>query len=195
MTNGRCRMHGGRVLRGAAHPGFKHGGRSKYLPQRMLEAYAEAEKDKTLLMLRCDIALLEVRITDVLSRVDSGETGRLWRKLGDVHAEFTKHKSAGDVGRMQAALSEIGGLITEGVGDWAAWDEIGKLLDRRRQLVESERKRLVEARQMLSIERVMVLAGAILAAIRKHATDKQVLRALAGEIQGLLDNGGGSVDG
>ena len=25
LTNGRCRLHGGKSLRGAAHPNFKHG--------------------------------------------------------------------------------------------------------------------------------------------------------------------------
>jgi hypothetical protein len=30
MMNGRCRLHGGRSLRGIAHPNYKHGRRSKY---------------------------------------------------------------------------------------------------------------------------------------------------------------------
>jgi hypothetical protein len=37
MRNGRCRQHGGLSLRGLAHPGFKHGRRSRYVPHGLIE--------------------------------------------------------------------------------------------------------------------------------------------------------------
>ncbi|HEX8231006.1 MAG TPA: HGGxSTG domain-containing protein [Chloroflexia bacterium] len=36
MFFGRCNLHGGKSLSGIAHPGYKHGFYSKYLPYRAL---------------------------------------------------------------------------------------------------------------------------------------------------------------
>src|SRR3954452_17185048 len=81
MPNGRCRMHGGKSLAGAASPAFKTGRHSTYLPVRLLAGYQEAERDPELLALRDEIALIDSRLADVLSRVDSGESSRIWRSL------------------------------------------------------------------------------------------------------------------
>jgi len=41
MANGRCRMHGGKSLRGIASPRFKHGRYSKDLVARLAGRYLE----------------------------------------------------------------------------------------------------------------------------------------------------------
>jgi hypothetical protein len=47
----------------------------------MREDYDRAIADEELMSLRSEIAVIDVRITDLLMRADSGESGRLWRQL------------------------------------------------------------------------------------------------------------------
>ena len=62
MANGRCKLHGGKSLAGAAHPNFKTGRYSKYLPKHLAKAYDEIKADPKLLQLDDDVALLEARL-------------------------------------------------------------------------------------------------------------------------------------
>jgi hypothetical protein len=82
MPNGRCHKHGGKTPRGVASTQFVNGRRSKDIPSRLTERYQEALVDDELLALRDDVALIDARLGDVLGRVDSGESGRIWAELG-----------------------------------------------------------------------------------------------------------------
>ncbi len=180
-----CNMHGGKSLKGIASPTFKNGRYSKFIPARLSARYTEAQKDSELLALRDDISLLDARLADVLSRVDTGESGRLWRALQAKYDEMVAAQAKQDIQSAMLALADLGALIQQGMGDWGAWHEVSSLLDQRRKLVESERKRLVEMQQMISAENVMVLIGAIAGVIRQHVTDRTALAAISQELNRL----------
>ena len=57
-----------------------------------------------------------------------------------------------------------------------------RLLDERRKLVESERKRLVEMQQMLSTEQAMTLLAAVIDGIKKNVPDRRPVAAIAADI-------------
>jgi hypothetical protein len=186
MANGRCRMHGGNAARGLAAGNFRTGRRSKYLPQRLLPQYEQALRDPDLLALREDIALVDARLADVLQRVDTGESGQIWRDLRQAFDEFVDARRSGDLPSMRVALERIEQLITRGSSDAAAWRDVAELLEQRRRLVESERRRLVESQQMLTVERAMVLLAAVVDIIRRHVTDRTALAAISAELGGLV---------
>lgn len=194
MPNGRCRIHGGKTPSGLASPNLRTGRYSKYLPARLIGRYQEATSDPALLELREEVALLDARLTDLLGRVETGESGEVWKLLRVRFAEFNEAKAAGKVPDMQAALYQIEGLITRGLADYAAWGEIGSVLEQRRRLVESERKRLVEMQQTITTERAMLLIGAIGGIIKAHVTDRTQLEKISQDIGALLDRpaGGGA---
>src|SRR5689334_1272270 len=81
MANGRCRIHGGLQPQGIARPGFKTGRYSKYLPARLAGRYEEAASDPELLALKDDIALLDTRIAQTVSALDTGESKEAWSAL------------------------------------------------------------------------------------------------------------------
>ena len=68
MVNGRCNLHGGKTPIGAALPQFKTGRYSKYLPARLAERYHEAERDPELLSLRSELALVQARLAELISK-------------------------------------------------------------------------------------------------------------------------------
>ena len=90
-----CRMHGGTIPRGLALPQTTHGRYSKDLPARLAGRYREAQSDPELLALRDEVALVDARLGDVLGRVDSGESGALWKQLSNSWQAFIKARRRG----------------------------------------------------------------------------------------------------
>lgn len=78
MSNGRCRMHGGSTPSGIASPHFRHGRYSKVLAGGMLTAFQESLADPDLLELQREIALVDARVSKLLS---SRPTGQAWDEI------------------------------------------------------------------------------------------------------------------
>lgn len=181
-----CRVHGGLTPSGLASPHYTHGRYSKALPARLAARYDEATTDPALLELRADVALLDARLADVLGRVDTGESGALWTTLQNHRRDVLAAKRAGDSVAQAVALNALLETVGQGHADYRAWQEIGALLEQRRKLVESERKRLIEAQQTLTVEKAMLLIGAISGIIKAHVHDRAILAAIGRDIEGLV---------
>lgn len=184
-----CKYHGGFTPVGLASPHLKDGRYSKYLPARMAENYRTALNDPDLLVMREEVALIDSRLADLLKRVDSGESGRLWLRLQETWATFMKARAANDADGMALALTEHGDILTRGAYDANAWREIGLTIEQRRKVVESERKRLVDLQQMITTEKAMALFTAIASSIREHVKDRNALSAISADLSRLLHTG------
>jgi len=67
-----CYHHGGASLKGAAHPNFKDGSRSKYMPKFLAPAFREALNDSELLNLSESIAGQEAIVRDAYDSLEQG---------------------------------------------------------------------------------------------------------------------------
>ena len=186
MTNGRCRLHGGKTPRGIASPHFKHGRYSTALPVRLLERYARAVSDPDLIVLRDDIALVDAMMADVLLRLDSGESGELWRTLREEAQRFESRRRDHDTAGAGESLEEILALVRRGDVDSAARREALEHLDQRRKLAAEERKRLAELQTSITAERAMALIAAIAAIIKSHVHDQAIFAAIANDLAALI---------
>ena len=185
-------MHGGKNLRGIAHPNFVNGSHSDYvLPPRMREAYSDALSDPKLLELKTEIALVHARAQDLVIRVDSGESGHLWRLLQQAYLDLTKAKDADE---QLAAVSEMGQLITRGAADYAAWNEALKTIDQKQKLVESERKRAVEQHLMVTLDSIKPYLFDTIDFIRRYITDRAQLAEYQRIIETRLGTGLATID-
>lgn len=186
MPNGRCRMHGGKSLRGIASPTFKDGRRSKYMPSRLLETYRQGLTDKELLDLQDEISLIDARLNDVLGRVDTGEAGIHWHKMREAYdllIDSLRRKSPDD---QRQALHDLDDLTRKGQADWQAWHEIMALIEQRRKLVEAEQKRRISMQQMITAEQAMALTAAILETVKRNVTDRTALNAIQADVTRLI---------
>lgn len=186
MTNGRCRMHGGKTPVGTAASQFKTGRYSKYLPARLAGRYQESQADTKLLELREEVSLVDSRLADLLSRVDTNEAGYWWKELQRIHREYHEAVKKSDIAAMSKSLAELWHIIQSGVSDYAAWNEVYGVLEQRRKLVESERKREVEMHQTITAERAMLLIGALTGIIQSHVTDNGIRAAIAADVRKLI---------
>jgi hypothetical protein len=157
----------------------------------MFAAYKAAGLDPELMSLRRDLALLDARIIDVLKRVDTGEAGSIWVKLQAAWARLGREQARGHVETYKLAYDDVGRLVTRGVEDTAAWREIGELIDQRRKLVESEQRRLALSHEMMSRDQAMALVGQVVDILRRRIPDRDILNAIALDMQALGHLGNG----
>ncbi len=192
-AGGRCKFHGGESLSGPAHPNFRHGRHSKYMPSALAERYATAARDPDLTSMRDEIALSDVRIGQLLEAL--GETGntRLWK--ASVIA-FNQFKAAGGkkgaVVAARVALKQLEEVLTQGLTAAATWDELRETLELRRRLAESEVKRMKDLHQMITMGQALALLGRMAEATKTHVKDRAALAAINAEYVRLT--GGRSIE-
>lgn len=186
----RCRMHGGLSPRGIASPHLRTGRYSRDLPTRMVERYQDMVSDPDLLRLGDDIRLVDARIADVLRRVDTGESGRLWALTGQRCGALRDAMLSGDAGATRQALTDLEQVINQGIADWAAWDDVGRWQDRRSRLVATEIKRLDAGQRSITAEQFLLFVGAITAIIKEHVPDRKARQLIADAMTPYLDDGG-----
>lgn len=187
--NGRCRHHGGLSPSGKDHSQFKHGKYSQDLPSRLAQRYHEVKEDESLTNLREEIALIETRIHAVLAALDAKDSARLWK---DIEQEFSKFKAAqatGDQQEMMKRIRALTSLIEEGAEERSKWNEVGDLVERKRKLVESERKREKALQAYVPLERLSILLTTIDEIIRRHVDDDEVMREIARDIKQTVSLG------
>jgi len=190
----RCALHGGKSLRGIASPSFKTGRYSKYMPERLVARYFESVDDPELLAMRDDISLVDARMSDLLKRVDTGEAGKTWAELKGAYKALVNFMKASDGVGVKASLDEMNKLINKGYGDYVAWNEVMGSMEQRRKLVESERKRLMDMQQVITVEDTLGLTMRIIDVIKRNVQDKATLYRISGELTKILTIGSSSTD-
>lgn len=166
MKNGRCHKHGGKTPKGIAHPNLTDGANSEYIPKPLLATYERAMRDPDLLALNKEIALLKARRDQLLTRVDSGETGKNWGAMRDQLKEVdqasklsaaakTKKEKDAATKKFKESIYVMDTLVTRGQNDYAAWAEIGDVLETIRKLSETEAKRRERMRAIIPIEQAL----------------------------------------
>jgi hypothetical protein len=182
----RCKYHGGKTLVGAANGQYVSGRYSKFLPERMAVKYREAEQDPHLLSLHSEVALVDARLVELLKRVDTGESGQLWDELQEEWKELRQHSAAQALAKMRLSIGRLDSIMSRAIQDHLAWQEISEKLEQRRKLVESEQKRLVAMRLMITQEQALLLMGAVTDVITRNVPDKQVLSQIVVELQQIM---------
>lgn len=184
--NGRCRQHGGRSPTGVRNYNFSSGRYSKMIPPRLLERYNTAQRDANLLSMREEISLLDARLGDVLARVDTGEGGVLWQSARNFMRSYRKAVRANDPDTAKEAMIGLEETLTKGLADYATWNDVRNLIQERRKLVESERKRMIELQQTITSEQAMAFVAAVVSSVKRNVTDPNVLELVSRDIALLI---------
>lgn len=168
-----CRTHGGTKPIGPAHPQFKHGRRSKFLPARLAATYEEALRDPKLLEYREDAAMLETRLSDVLQHIDGAQ---LWNTVADAFRALQDGMKSGNQDVIGDALTKLHAIIQRGQADALRWQEVYKVVDVQGRVKDREHKRQLQLRQMITIEQFLAFIGQIVEVATQTIHDKDVLR-------------------
>lgn len=182
-----CAVHGGKSLAGKNHPSFKHGRYSKYMPDRLAEQYLDALQDKDLISMNDEIALTDSRLAEMLNRLNGlTMVADGWASARRLYGSFRRHTNAGRQGLAIRALDDLGALLEQNQTDDVVWRDISELIEQRRRLVDTERKRLMDESNAIAIDQVMMLMAAVADIVRRHVASKEARGAIAGEIKRLV---------
>ncbi len=183
-----CANHGGKSLVGVDSPTFKHGRYSKHLPDQLVARYREALNDANLICLEDEIALIDSRMgrqLDLLQRTGINES--MFVRLKMLYERFQMHTNNGKHRFAIRAINELGVLLDQGADATVAWTEINELIEVRRKLVETERKRLLDEDQVITADRLMVLIAALVDIIRRNVASREERAAVSDEIRLLVE--------
>jgi hypothetical protein len=185
----RCRMHGGKTPRGAALPQTTTGRYSKSMPVKLAADFDRAMKDAALLELREDVALSTADVEEALRRLDRDESGALWLRLRKRKRELVEARREGDAEEQAAALNDILSMIERGASDVEATRELRAAMQHRKAFVEAERRRLMDAHQVVTVERFMLFVGAISAVVQREVTSREHRARILDGISRALEAG------
>ena len=192
MANGRCYLHGGPTPKGIASPHFKHGRRSKYLPQGLMKDFKEAMRDPELMSLRPDVALWDARIEELLRDItEHGETIANWTALELKLNEFERSRQTGDAEKAAKGLMALSQMIRSGAAQKDIWLELGKAMEAKRRLSETEARRMERERLVMTVEEGAILVSTLASIVLKYVTDRQILTLIQEDMARMLPAGTG----
>jgi hypothetical protein len=183
-------MHGGRSSTiGPAHPGFKHGRRSRYLPAELDRLYREALSTPDLVEMTDHIALLDARVNAILGAGKDGDPVPKWSEVREAFDVFaTGILSNGKEDEVIAALESIYRLLDAGAKWDRMWDEVMRTQEQLRRMADTEIKRKKELNQMVPVERVVILMAAVGQAVKRNVKDPDQVAAVYRDLAQLHSN-------
>lgn len=177
-------MHGGKSSHaiGPANKSYKTGRHSKFLPAKMAELYEEALANPDLIEMNDHIALLEARIQSILEGLDEGEPNPKWSDIKEVWAEVETAVLSDDINTRIAAMERMHTILDAGDKWDRTWIDVGGTMEQLRKMTDTEVKRKKDLNQMIPIERVTILMGAVGDAVKRNVTDPDQIAAVYREL-------------
>lgn len=193
VGTGRCFLHGGASVRGVQHYNFKDGKYSKVMPENLVKHYETTISDGRLLELRDDIALIAALISDSLIDLKENYKSSLqyFKLMKAVLSNLMLEARLSGVDPTVAArLEEFEELFDKAQNEHAKRQELLNMVEQKRKLTESERKRLLELHSLFSAEQVMAMMGGVLSIIRENVAELIVQERIAEGIRKLINQSG-----
>lgn len=189
-TNGRCRIHGGKTPHGMASPHYKGRDYSKRIPKgagNLLESYVEVRNDQELLNLSGEAALIAARVSELVGKIDVGESLERWKKVREQWRIYSMAIRAKDSLAASDAKAELDKLLSITPQEWYVWDEIYKAIRELRGVTSQEQKRRMDMNALVSTEEAIGFISEVLAVVKKELEDDpKKMRRIYGKAQEVL---------
>lgn len=181
----RCKQHGG------ASPGrpIIHGRRSKYLPARLLERVEDGLTDTNLISLTEDVALMDALICEECENLGEDKPAELWKQAARQFSDYQNKKDADDPKERAAGMAAYWALketLENGNGVYERIGRIVNLTEQKRKLSESELKRLVAAKQFVTVQELTIFVARLQNLIIESVKDPSERAKLASGIIGMF---------
>jgi len=187
-----CRMHGGKSLSGPANGQYRHGRYSKVLPPRLRERADAIAASPLYLSLREDIAVCFARLSELFTRVDTGEHDALWAQCGATLTAYQQARTTYDPDAMAVHLQHLENLLAQGASVAGTWKDIHQHWELACKLIQTEQKTLITMQQMVTSDQLMhcfvQLQQAItqcVTAVADASTSRKILSAISVEFHRL----------
>ena len=136
------------------------------MPAQLSERYLEALNDPDLMALRDSCALIDARLIELLGKVNSAPGAGLWPQARETFEKLKVALYEKDADALRASVIKLDDIMSKGNEDKDVWEEIYSVVDQRRRLVETERRYLITAQQVVTVTEFMTMIGSISALAR-----------------------------
>lgn len=158
------------------------------MPKGVAARYKEAVTDPDLLSARDEIALVQLRIQDLMGKLKDGGTSDMW---GDLRQEFVNVEAAirqGDPAAMNKALTTLGEIIEAGAEAEHVWEEMYEAIEAKTKVSEREWRRLRDLRQFMTVQQSMDLVSYLVECVTRHVTDRDTLAKITVDMDKVLSS-------
>lgn len=132
---------------------------AKVLPEGIWEKFMKLREDEEILGLRDEIGLLDLRAQDLIGKLDFDPSGpRVFRELRN-RIKRLQRAGTSNPTYLRSMLDDMEDLIKGGEAEWAKWDEIYKVVEQRRKMVDTERKHEMQSQYVYTVEQMAALMG------------------------------------
>lgn len=157
LANGRCHLHGGRATAQAYTVTTAKSGRRSLIWQRQELArwYADAmaADEEEMMNLGDEIALVDVRINQVLADIENMAAEAI--TTDQILERLEALELVDDAKQLKKGIGELMGEIAKLRNQDIAWAAVGDWIERRRKLVDTESERKARQDAMLSFEQAV----------------------------------------
>lgn len=181
----RCRLHGGLTPRGKDCANYKHGLYSSVLPKNLRSQFNELVKDPKLTEGRAEFAILQLRLKELVARLDSGENAGAWEKAREQLGKLKEAEERDDEEGRANALASLSAILEGGANRERAWSEATDFIENVSKAAERENKRAEREKQTATLEEVRLLVSSITNAVMLHVTDAATRIKIAEHINRL----------
>jgi hypothetical protein len=187
MANGRCYFHGGKSLKGAAHPGFKHGRFSKHMPDQLAGIFAEVQSNPKYITLERNLMLNEAFIREKLETLkENGNPAEGWDEVVAWCEKLHIGIANLNMPTIEVATAAIEKIADEQTRYHQMVAEIQKTMAEQRKDLTAKSQIENRAEKSISAPELMALIGGIVHIINQAVKEPKVKYAIADGIGQLI---------
>lgn len=175
------------AMTGLASQGFDL---ASYVPARYRERFFEATDSNDRLNNSQQISLIDLRISMLLERIDTAESGARWQECRAAMREFTVAMQSGEPSQVSAALTALNASINRGVNDYHNWQEIFDSIEVRRRVTETEVRRIKAAEEFISTSEAFEIITLIAESVNRHVQDANAKALIQADIEAAIGAAG-----
>lgn len=169
-NNGRCLSHRGSLIPGPLSDKFTTPGRAKIYGQNLQgelqQWYIDAVTDPDYLSVAPEIGALASRSAELMRDIGDTDYLAVSAKTRQAIRNMRNAANEDDIHAMLWAADEIEAQLTAVADDKRRWDEIAAISGRLGRLTETERKRIIEAQKVITVQEMFSLQQETLMQIR-----------------------------
>lgn len=165
---------------------------ARLIGKRRLDAFERALCDPDLVSMKQELAKLDLRITELEERAQKGESRGAWSHVKNFAREIQTCLVGDDpktweADKVKDLTARLEACANQGLDDFALWDEVKDLIERRRKISDTERKYEEFHKLLIPAAEIARMFDDLHAAIEAILPDRETQRALFHEVRVRLN--------
>lgn len=168
-----CSYHGAGTADTPAGRPPVNGRYSKHLPTRYMQEFEEYLADPNLLSMRTEMAILDVRMGELLAKLETTDSVAAWNRVAVAANILSKAVADGNMEEAADVVRLLLDAIQNHRDDREIWHELIKFIDSRRKVADVERRRIEAAKKYLTIQEANAMMAYFVSSVMKHCSSPQ----------------------